>query len=236
MPRAIRRLGQVEVRGMVDEDELRRMSPQERLRLRQALAALDDVDARAGGAGDRRRKIIVTVIIVCCVVLAVWIGVLAATLPRYYRAGDWRGAWVGFDLAELAAFAVTGWAAWRRRQILIISLVVLATLLCCDAWFDVVLDARTRGFELSLLSALIIELPLAAVAILGARRLLRMTNAVMLRYQGATGPVQRLRDIPLVGLSRGRPLADLLSGPEHSITAATSEQEQATAGLDPGPR
>jgi hypothetical protein len=38
---------------------------------------------------------------------------------------------------------------FRRRQVPIICLVVLATLLCCDAWFDVVLDARTAGFELS---------------------------------------------------------------------------------------
>ena len=132
---------------MVDEDELRRMTPQERLQLRRALAALDDQDVRASRPRDRRRAIILAVIIICCIGLAAWIGVLAATLPRYYRAGGWRGAWVGFDLAVLAAFAVTGWAAWRRRQILIICLVVLATLLCCDAWFDVVLDARTNGFQ-----------------------------------------------------------------------------------------
>ena len=126
-------------------------------------------------------------IIVCCVVLAAWIGVLAVTLPRYYRSGGWRGAWVGFDLALLTAFAVTGWAAWRRRQVLIICLVVLATLLCCDAWFDVVLDARTNGFELSLLTALFVELPLAGLAVLGARRLLRLSIAVIRRYEGETG-------------------------------------------------
>ena len=91
---------------------------------------------------------------------------------------------------------------------------MLATLLCCDAWFDVVLDAHTKGFWLSLLSALLIELPLAALAILGARRLLRMTNAVMLRYRGLTGPMPRLRDIPLVGMQPGRPLSDLLVEPE----------------------
>jgi hypothetical protein len=42
--------------------------------------------------------------------------------------------------------------------------VVLATLLCCDAWLDVVLDTRTSGFELSLLSAVVIERPLAILA------------------------------------------------------------------------
>jgi hypothetical protein len=198
---------------LLGEEELRRMTPQERLQLRRALAAIDGNEL-AGKATARRRAIILGVIIACCVGLAVWTGLLAATLPKYYRAGGWRGAWVGFDIALLAAFAATGWASWRRRQILIICLVVVATLLCCDAWFDVVLDARTKGFELSLLSAVLIELPLAALAILGARRLLRMTNAVMLRYRGMTGPVPRLRNITLVGVEPGRPLSDLLAEPE----------------------
>src|SRR5215469_5980710 len=206
---------------MLDEQELDSMSPQERLRLRQKLAALDERDLPAGEAGERRRKFLLVAIIVCCIALAVWIGVIAVTLPRYYRAGGWRGAWVGFDIAELGAFVVTGWAAWKRRQILIICLVVLATLLCCDAWFDVVLNARTKGFVFSLLSALLIELPLAAVAILLARRLMRTTNAIILRSRGVCGPVPGLRKIPLVGVHPSRPLSDVLAEPsdlmaEHS--------------------
>ena len=207
---------------MVDYEDLRRMSPQQRLRLRQMLAELDAPDPAAGTASQRRRTIVLVLVIVCCLALAAWIGVLAATLPRYYRAGDWRGAWVGFDIVLLATFAVTGWAAWRRRQILIICLVVLATLLCCDAWFDVVLDARTSGFEVSLLSAIFIELPLAAVAIQGARRLVRITTALMRRYRGEAGPVPRLRDIPLAGVAPDRPLTDLLTGPEHHLPIATT--------------
>jgi len=198
---------------MLDEQELDSMSPQERLRLRQKLAALDERDLPAGEAGERRRKFLLVAIIVCCIALAVWIGVIAVTLPRYYRAGGWRGAWVGFDIAELGAFVVTGWAAWKRRQILIICLVVLATLLCCDAWFDVVLNARTKGFVFSLLSALLIELPLAAVAILLARRLMRTTNAIILRSRGVCGPVPGLRKIPLVGVHPARPLSDVLAEP-----------------------
>lgn len=205
---------------MYDEEEVRRMTPLERQRLRLILAEIDSRDL-AGWARERwRRAVILGVIVVCCIVLAAWTGLLAATLPRYYRSGGWRGAWVGFDIALLAAFAATGWASWRRRQILIVCLVVLATLLCCDAWFDVVLDARTSGFWLSLLSALLIELPLAAVAFLGARRLIRMTNAVMLRYQGLNGPVPHLRDIPLAGVQPGGPLTDLLIEPEAHLPPA----------------
>ena len=147
----------------------------------------------------RRRRLFLLGTIVCCVVLAAWIGVLAVTLPQVYRAGDWRGAWVGFDLAELAAFAATAWAAWRGRQVLIMCLLVLATLLLCDAWFDVTLDVRTSGFLFSLLSALLIEIPLAVAAILAARRLLRLTIARIRSREGLPGPVPPLWRIPLFG-------------------------------------
>lgn len=216
---------------MFDHEELRCMSPQERLSLRQALAALDEPDPRVSGSGERRRKLLLAGVIICCVVLAVWIGVLAATLPRYYRAGSWRGAWVGFDIALLGAFAATGWAAWRRRQLLIICLVVLATLLCCDAWFDVVLNARTKGFELSLVSALVIELPLAAVAIIGVRRLLRSTYSVVLRSRGYCGPLPRLRQIPLIAMERDRRLSRLLAAPDEQLAGADQQPSDEPAGL-----
>jgi hypothetical protein len=196
-----------------DEDQLRQMSHGERHRLMRALAAIENADPGPDQVSTRRRAIVLAVIVVCCVVLAVWIGVLAVTLPRYYRSGGWRGAWVGFDLALLTAFAVTGWAAWRRRQVLIICLVVLATLLCCDAWFDVLLDARTQGFVLSLLTAVFIELPLAGLAILGARRLLRLSISVVRRYEGDPEPQRRLRQAAIIGGSPGSHLSDLFNEP-----------------------
>jgi len=203
-PLAARVGGAEEVPGVFDEAELRAMSPQERSRLRRTLAEIDGPSQPGGpgGAparGARRRKLVVVVIVACCVGLAIWTGVLAATLPPYYRSGGWRGAWVGFDIALLVALAVTGWAAWRGRQVLIVCLVVLATLLLCDAWFDVVLDLRTPGFQLSLLSAVIVELPLAALAIAGARRLLRLTIGMLTARQGRDGAVPPLWRVPLFG-------------------------------------
>jgi hypothetical protein len=193
--------------AVFDEAELRRMSPKERAKLMQALACLDM--PRLANAGDpRRRRLFLIATIVCCVVLAAWIGILVVTLPRFYRAGDWRGAWVGFDLAELAAFAVTAWAAWRGRQVLIMCLLVLATLLLCDAWFDVTLDLRTSGFLFSLLSALLIEIPLAVAAILAARRLLRLTIGRIRSREGLPGPVPPLWRIPLFGYQQDGVLHD----------------------------
>lgn len=220
---------------MFDERELRNMSPQDRLSLMRLLAAIESEDLPTSQGRNRRRAIILLVIIVACICLAAWIGLLAATLPRYYRTGDWRGAWVGLDLAELAAFATTGWALWRRRQILIICLVVLATLLCCDAWFDVVLDVRTSGFWLSLFSAILVELPIAAVAIVGARRLLRTTIAMNRRYQGETGPLPALRNIPLVGAVEGMPLHHVLG---HNAEQIAAQACSGVAGekLDPAHR
>src|SRR6185437_17049789 len=104
-----------------------------------------------------------------------------------------------FDLAELFMFAVTGWAAWKRRQILIICLIVLATLLLCDAWFDVVLNTKTAGFLSSLLSALLIEVPIAVMAVFVARRLLRITVGQVIKYEGGAGPVPSLWKVPLFG-------------------------------------
>jgi hypothetical protein len=154
---------------------------------------------------------LLVVIIGGCILLAAWIGYLVVSLPAFYRTGSWRGAWVGFDIAELLAFAVTGWAAWKRRQILIICLIVLATLLLCDAWFDVVLDARTAGFFGSLVSALAIEVPIAVIAVFVARRLLRLTIGQVIRYEGGKGPVPSLWKVPLFGPEeQGHPLERLI--------------------------
>jgi hypothetical protein len=189
-------------RPVIDEAELRSMSPRERHRLMRALAAMD-MPRLAGRGNPKRRKLFLLGIIVCCLVLAAQIGILIVTLPRYYRSGDWRGAWVGFDLAELIAFVVTAWAAWRGRQLLIVCLYVLATLLFADAWFDVTLDVRTSGFLTSLLAAVFIEIPLAVAMVLGARRLLRLTIGRIRHQAGLAGPVPPLWRIPLFGDQEG---------------------------------
>jgi hypothetical protein len=135
----------------------------------------------------------------CAVVLAGWIGVLAVTLPRHYTAGGWRLTWIGFDVALLLIFFATAWAAWRRRQILIGCLVVMGALLICDAWFDTTLDLHTRGFILSLLTGLVIELPLAVAALAGARQLLRLTIGRLEELEGISGPPRRIWQVPLFG-------------------------------------
>ena len=224
---------------MFDEAELRLMSREERGRLSRMLATIDGRQFPVLPLPDRkswrRRRIAVALSVACCVVLAAWIGVLAVTLPAVYRAGGWRGAWIGFDLALLAAFASIAWTAWRGKQLLIVCLVVTATLLCCDAWFDLMLDWGTREFTVSVLLAVFAELPLAVLMVLGARRLLRLTIAVAMARQGNPGPVPPLWRVALFGESPdGAQALDPADGPESDVSYLPGREDRAAgepAGL-----
>ena len=133
----------------------------------------------------------------CCIGLACWIAILILTLPGRYTSSYWQAAWVGLDIAELAGFAATAWAAWHQRQVVIFCMIITGTLLVCDAWFDLALDYGSRGFTTSLASALVVELPLAFLLFNGARRLVRVTIATTMQVSGVTGPVPPLWRVPL---------------------------------------
>ena len=167
---------------VIDKAELRRMSRAERRELASLLAELDPSADRADpfeydSSLRRERRLALLISAACCVVLAGWIVVLAATLPHRFDAHHWRAVWVNFDVFLLTAFAATAWAIWRERQILILLLVLIGTMLSCDAWFDVGTSLATSGLVISLLSAVFAELPLAFLAFVGAWRLLKATVA-----------------------------------------------------------
>ena len=210
---------------MIDEAELRLMSPEQRARLARTIAALDLPRRHRDPKVRMRRRIALAIVIACCLFLAVWIVVLALTLPTRYKAGGWRGAWVGLDIVELLALASVAWTAWRGKQLLIVCMIVTATLMCCDAWFDLTLDWGTRAFSFSLLSAIFAELPVALMMVLGARRLLRLTIATTMALQGNHGPVPPLWRVPLLGTGPGEP-ADSLR--------PRARAQRSTASAEPG--
>jgi len=231
---------------VLDESDLQRMTPEERAHLARALASLNARSLTPTPISQRRRRVLIVACLAGVLLLSVWIGILAVKLPRDYRAGGWRAAWVGFDAGLLLVFAATAWAAWRRRQILIVCLMVLATLLCCDAWFDITLDWGTGGFMVSVLSAALIELPLAVAALIGARRLLRLTIGRLELLSGFSGPVPAFWQVPLFGdapvsyRTLLRKTADLeadCAGQEADCAdeeAGDSSQEAEFAGRDAG--
>jgi hypothetical protein len=183
--------------GVIDQGDLQRMSPEERRHLAQLLAAFDEPHILRDQRFQRRRRLSLMFFMGGCVILAAWIAVLAITLPIDYKASHWRGAWVGFDMGLLAAFAATAWAAWRERQVLIICLAVTGTLLLCDAWFDLILDLGSSDVWVSLATAVFAELPLAFMMFTAARRLVRMSVGVVMALEGIEGPVPPLWKIPL---------------------------------------
>jgi hypothetical protein len=70
----------------------------------------------------------------------------------------------------------TGVFGWLRRQLVVVTSFASGMLLLCDAWFDVG-TAGPTDFWLSLVTALLIELPLATVLIVTSLQLLRLTAA-----------------------------------------------------------
>ena len=95
------------------------------------------------------------------------------------------------------------WCALRERALLIVGLIVSSTLLVCDAWFDVATSLDTADEAVTLVTALVIELPLAAYFALLAYRYLRTTPRQPPRVRR-----QALRSVPLARDQRDAPLGD----------------------------
>ena len=204
---------------MIDEAELRRLTQEERRQLAHALAAIDLPHPLLDPRLKRRMRFALLFTMGCCIVLAGWIAILILTLPGHYTSDDWRTVWVGLDVAELVGFAATGWAAWHQRQALVFCMIITATLLVCDAWFDVTLDYGSRGFTTSIVSAVLVELPLAFVMFASARRLVRATIQTVMQLSGVVGSPPPLRRIPLFADGLEECLPDRLRQLADDVTA-----------------
>ena len=98
-----------------------------------------------------------------------WAAWILLTLPDQHLAEHWRLAWTGFDVGLALALAATATAVLRSSPAAESIAVVTATLLVCDAWFDCVTARGTKQLVMSLLLAVLAELPLAIVCIWIAR-------------------------------------------------------------------
>lgn len=104
-------------------------------------------------------------------VLIPWTALLFATLPHHYVANHWRVAWGGFDIGLGLALASTAALVARRSPFAEVTATITGTLLCCDAWFDVLTSRGVADIAQAVASALFIELPLAALCFWMARNL-----------------------------------------------------------------
>jgi hypothetical protein len=97
------------------------------------------------------------------VFLAPWVLYLTFTLPSRHETVHYDLAWVGFDVGLLASFAVTAYGVLRGSQWLGPFAAVTGTMLCCDAWFDVVTSRPGRELMVAVAEAALAEIPLAAI-------------------------------------------------------------------------
>lgn len=182
---------------MITERDLRALDAEQRREVRRLLSSLDAASAADGPPGCRRRAVLRAVSVLAVVALVGWTVVLSRSLPTTSVTHSWRVAWVGLDLVEAAALAVTAWAIWRERQVLVIAAVISATLLVADAWFDLALSWGTADMRAAVLAAALLELPLAALLLVLALRVVRATIANARARLGIEGPGPRLRDLTL---------------------------------------
>ncbi|WP_343970188.1 MULTISPECIES: hypothetical protein [Kribbella] len=142
---------------------------------------------------QRLRKWRLLLLVLCVVVLVPWTVYLAITLPSRYVARHWVATWVGFDILLMVMLTATAIAGWRRRQLVFPTAFASGVLLICDAWFDVMTSQPGGDLLQAVLSALIIELPLAIVFIAGPLRLMR----IVATRHGLVEPGTRMWRVPI---------------------------------------
>lgn len=168
---------------MITDAELQAMTADERRALTQRIAVFGTL--RPSAAGQRRRRRFVVLMTTASVALMPWIVVLAWSLPHRYVARHWTATWIGFDLAVLVGLAGTAWFAWRARAAVIPTAIATATLLACDAWFDVLTSDSPHDTLVAVASAAILEIPLTVLLIRGSRRILHL---IVLQAFGSAHP------------------------------------------------
>jgi hypothetical protein len=177
--------------GILTDAQIAALTPEQRrdliTRLEQPLSdVIDPVRL------SRIRRIRLSLMIGCSVAMIPWLVYLSVTLPQNYVAHNWPATWIGFDVLLGAFMLATAVFGYLRRQVLLFFAFTSGVLLICDAWFDL-MTAGPDDLWLSVVTALLIEVPLAVFMIRGAQRILRLT---MMRLW-LLNPGVRLWHLPL---------------------------------------
>ena len=159
-----------------------------------------DLRARPGLCLGRGRWLVppwvAPALLLCSVVLVPWTAFLFASLTPHYVANHWRFAWGGFDILLGIALASTALTVARRSAYAEVTATITATLLCCDAWFDVLTSRGVSDVSQAIVSALLVELPLAALCFWMARNLAHAVEVARPYLQAAGFTVEDNRLVP----------------------------------------
>ena len=161
---------------MITDAQIAELTPDERRDLIKRLAApVHEVDPTPRWF-RHTRELRLFVMVASAVLLVPWIAYLGVSLPRVYAANHWKATWVGFDVLLFVMIAATAVLGYLRRQLVMLTAFAAGVLLLADAWFDV-LTANPRDVQLSLATAILVEVPLGLMMILTSLQLLRLVAA-----------------------------------------------------------
>jgi len=179
--------------GTLSDAQIASMSPAQRRDLIQRLERpLDEVFPLAIAKRVRRNRL--TLMVGGAIGLIPWTIYLAVTLPANYVAHNWPATWIGFDCVLIAFMIATAVLGWLRRELVILPGFTTGVLLICDAWFDI-MTAGPGQMWMPVLTAALLNLPLAAIMIAGAVRIIRLT-ATRLWFLDPATPAWRLPLVP----------------------------------------
>lgn len=114
-----------------------------------------------------------------------WTLYLTYSLPSRHVTQHYDLAWVGFDIALLSVFAVTAFCTVRSSQWLVPAAATTATMLLCDAWFDIVTSGGPGERMEAVLQAALAEIPLAAICWFIVYDAERFRRATIVSYAAA---------------------------------------------------
>ena len=124
----------------------------------------------------RRHRVASALAVAVAVVLLTTALGLQLWLPEVTLAQHWALAWSGLDIATAATALTTAVLLHAGDGRAALTASAGAALLLIDAWFDVCTAAAGTAYTLAVTEALVLELPLAALAIRLAIRLLDPTE------------------------------------------------------------
>ncbi len=155
---------------MLTDEQIEALTSQQRRDLIQRLQRPLDVHPKL----RRVRRVRLWMMILGTALMIPWIAYLAWTLPEGYRVSNWTGTWVGFDLILLSLMITTLVLGLKRRLLVVVSAFSTGVVLICDAWFDVMTSASDDRMQ-AVVSALLLELPVAYILIIGVFRILKLS-------------------------------------------------------------
>jgi hypothetical protein len=160
------------------------------------MSALTDTEPTAGAVPPmvpRLRRWLAPLFFLAGIGLLPWTVYLIVTLPgRHLQTGYYDLAWGGFDVGLACLLVATGVGLLRRRLWVQSTATAAATMLVCDAWFDVLSSRPGSERLVAIVLAVGAELPSAAVCLLIARHV----EEVAERAQRYALAARRLRPRP----------------------------------------